>query len=162
MCTLRKSSRKISGYSRCDRGFFNKCKACNLIPTNGIKTHQCNKTKKTFKIDSPVTCTTTNVIYRITCKKPRCKNFVYIGQTKRRFCDRFSDHRGYVSQRKLDQVCGEHFNKPGHSQLDMLPVILEEVTPKNDDFLRLRREELWIRRYQSIEFGANKHSWNLL
>ena len=32
------------------------------------------------------------------------------------------------------------------------------ITPKNDDFLRLRREELWIRRYQSIEFGANKHS----
>ena len=57
-----------------------------------------------------------------------------------------------------DQVCGEHFNKPGHSQSDMLPVILEEVTPKNDDFLRLRREELWIRKYQSIEFGANKHS----
>jgi hypothetical protein len=40
----------------------------------------------------------------------------------------------------------------------MLPVILEEVTPKNDGFLRLRREELWIRNYQSIEFGANKHS----
>ena len=66
------------------------------------------------------------------------------------FCDRFSGHRGYVSQKKYDQVCGEHFNKPGHSQLDMLPVILEEVTPKNDDFLRLRREELWIRKYQSI------------
>ena len=27
-------------------------------------------------------------------------------------------------------------------------------TPKNDDFLRLKREELWIRKYQSIEFGA--------
>ena len=67
------------------------------------------------------------------------------------------DHRGYVSQKKLDQVCGEHFKKTGHSQLDMLPVILEEFTPKNDDFLRLRREELWIRNYQSIEFGANKH-----
>ena len=39
-------------------------------------------------------------------------------------------------------IFGEHFNKPGHSQLDMLPVILEEVTPKNDDFLRLRREEI--------------------
>jgi hypothetical protein len=36
----------------------------------------------------------------------------------------------------------------------MLPVILEEVAPKK----RLRREELWIRNYQSIEFGANKHS----
>ena len=51
-----------------------------------------------------------------------------------------------------------YHNKTGHSQLDMLPVILEEVTPENDDFLRLRREELWIRNYQSIEFGANKHS----
>ena len=83
---------------------------------------------------------------------------MYIGQTIRRFCDRFSEHRGYVSQKKFDQACGEHFNKTGHSQLDMLPIILEEVTPKNDDFLRLKREELWIRNHQSIEFGANKHS----
>ena len=29
-----------------------------------------------------------------------------------------------------------------HSQLDMLPIILEEVTPKNDDLIRLKREEL--------------------
>ena len=42
----------------------------------------------------------------------------YIGQTKRRFCDRFSEHRSYVSQKKFDQVCGEHFNKAGHSQSD--------------------------------------------
>ena len=65
MCTLRKLNRKLCGYSRCDRGFFNKCVACNLIPTNGIKTHQCNKTKETFEIDSPVNCVITNVIYRI-------------------------------------------------------------------------------------------------
>ena len=56
--------------------------------------------------------------------------------------------------RKLRQRTSVFF----HSQLDMLPVILEEFTPKNDDFLRLRREELWIRNYQTIEFGANKHS----
>ena len=63
MCTLRKSNRKTcGGYSRCDRGFFNQCLTCALIPKNGIKTHQCNKTKKTFKIDSPVNCVTTNVI----------------------------------------------------------------------------------------------------
>ena len=36
-------------------------------------------------------------------------------------------------------------------------VILEEATPKNDDFLRLRWEELLTRKYQSIEFCANKH-----
>ena len=40
----------------------------------------------------------------------------------------------------------------------MLPIIIEQVDPKNDDFLRLRREEVWIRTYQSVEFGANSHS----
>ena len=34
-------------------------------------------------------------------------------------------------------------------------------TPKNDDFLRLKREELWIRKYQSIEFGAQQTFLNL-
>ena len=32
---------------------------------------------------------------------------------------------------------------------------------RGDDFLRLKREELWTRNYQSVEFGANFHSWNI-
>ena len=52
----------------------------------------------------------------------------------------------------------EEHVKPGHSQNDMLPIILEKVTPKNDEFLRLKREELWIRTYQAVEFGNNKKS----
>ena len=155
--TKRKSNRTTNGYSRCGRGFFRQCTTCKLIPENGIKTHKCHITKKTYQINTPLTCTSENVIYRITCKKIKCKDFVYIGQTKRRFCDRFAEHRGYVSQKKLDQVCGEHFTRDGHSQEDMLPVIIEQVNPKNDDFLRLRREEMWIRTYQSVEFGANSH-----
>ena len=51
---------KINGYSSYDRGFFNQCVTCTLIPKNGIKTHQCNKTKETFKIDTPVNCVTEN------------------------------------------------------------------------------------------------------
>ena len=141
----------MNGYYRCGRGFFKQCATCSLIPENGFKTHKCHITKKTHQIKTHVTCITDNVIYRITCKKPQCKDFVYIGQTKRRFCDRFAEHRGYVSQNKLDQVCGEHFTKYGHSQEDMLPIIIEQDNPKNDDFLRLRREELWIRAYQCFE-----------
>ena len=156
--TKRKSNRTINGYFRCGRGFFNQCATCALIPENGIKSHKCYITKEIYQINSNVTCVSENVIYKITCKKPQCKSFVYIGQTKRRFCDRFSEHRGYVSQKRLDQVCGEHFNKIGHSQVDMLPTIIEQVNPRGDDFLRLKREELWIRNYQSVEFGANKLS----
>ena len=40
----------------------------------------------------------------------------------------------------------------------MLPIILENVTPKNDEFLRLKPEEFWIRTYQAVEFGNNKKS----
>ena len=143
---------------KCGRGFFKQCVTCKMIPTNGIKTHKCNKTNEVFHITNSVNCISENVIYRITCQKPQCKTFVYIGQTKRRFCDRISEHRGYISQKKLDQVCGNHFNKPGHSQNDMLPIILEQVTPRNDEFLRLKREEIWIRTYQAVEFGNNKKS----
>ena len=132
------------------------CATCSLIPEGGIKTHKCNRTKETYQINTPVTCVSKNVIYRITCKKPKCSEFVYIGQTKRRFCDRFTEHKGYVSEKKFDQVCGEHFNKHGHTLADMLPVILEQVTPQNDEFLRLRREKLWIKNYEAIEFGAKK------
>ena len=124
---------------------------------NGIiNTHKCHITNKIFKITKPLTCLSENVIYRITCKKPRCKSFTYIGQTSNRFCDRFTDHKTYVSTKSLDQVCGYHFNLPGHSQEDMLPVILEEVYPKNDSFIRDIREKYWISTYKSIDFGANR------
>ena len=155
ICSRRKSTRRIKGFSRCGRGYFNMCTCCSNIPEKGYKTHKCNKTGEIFEINTPVDCVTDNVIYRITCKKPQCADFVYIGQTGRRFCDRIAEHRGYVSQKKIDQVCGEHFNQKGHSIADLVPIIIEKVMPKKDEFLRLKREELWIRKYQSVEFGAN-------
>ena len=103
-------------------------------------------------------CQSSNVIYKITCKKPKCSNFVYIGETKRRFADRFSEHKGYVSSKKLEQVCGNDFNQKGHKIEDMSPVIIEHVLPTGDDFLRLHREKYWINQYESVEFGANKQS----
>ena len=48
---------KTNGYSSYDRGFFNQFVNCTLIPKNGIKTHQCNKTKET---DTSVNCVTEN------------------------------------------------------------------------------------------------------
>ena len=105
----RKSNRKINGYSRCGRGPFHMCTTCALIPDRGIKTHKSHKHNKVFQITSNVTCVTENVVYKITCKKPQCKDFIYIGETKRKFSERFGDHRGYVLRKELDQVCGEHF-----------------------------------------------------
>merc|ERR1712183_824627 len=72
----RKSNRKINGYSRCGRGPFHMCTTCALIPDRGIKTHKSHKHNKVFQITSNVTCVTENVVYKITCKKPQCKDFI--------------------------------------------------------------------------------------
>ena len=83
---------------------------------------------------------------------------MYIGETERRFYDRFQDHRGYVNRNDTSQPAGQHFNQPGHSVDNMLPTIIERIFPENNKTLRLRRESYWIKEYQSIEFGANKKS----
>ena len=75
-----------------------------------------------------------------------------------KFAERFGEHRGYVIRKELDQVCGEHFNQSSHKYEDMLPVIIEEIFPKNDSFLRLRREKYWINQYEAKDFGANRKS----
>ena len=150
----RRSDRKLNGYTRCGRGWWRNCEACKLIPERGLKTHTCDRSKETFTINSPVTCTTRNVVYKISCRK--C-NFFYIGETSRRFCDRFLEHRGYVLQKDLTKPVGEHFNTLRHSADDIIPTIIEQVLP-DDNHLRLRRETFWINKYEAIEFGANKKS----
>ena len=131
------------------------CKTCALIPERGIKTHKSHRSNKTHEITSNVTCVTENVVYKISCKKPQC-NFIYIGETERKFAERFGDHRGYVKRKEIDQVCGYHFNQKGHSYEDMNPVIIEEVIPKNDNYLRMKRERYWINEYEAKDFGANR------
>ena len=98
--TKRRSNRKQpNGFFRCSKeGFFKMCPTCCLISEGGIKIHKCKRSNKNYTISSHVTCSTENVVYRITCKKPQCADFVYIGETKRKFHDRFSEHRRYVTK----------------------------------------------------------------
>ena len=98
-------------------------------------------------------CCTTNVVYKLTCRK--FLDFVYIGETGRRFTDRFLEHRGYINQKVLTHPVGKHFNEKGHSIADLVPIAIEEVLPKGDALLRKRRESLRISRYDSVMSGAN-------
>jgi hypothetical protein len=89
----------------------------------------------------------------------------YIGQTKKRFCDKFSEHRELrlCFPPKIDKYVVNILTKLViHNQQKSDMLSLEQVTPKNDDFLRLKWEEFWTRNYQSLEFGTNKHSWIFL
>ena len=145
--TGRKSQRKPGGYSLCKR----LCKACIL--GERASTHKCYRTNQEWQITAPINCQTDNVIYKLSCRK--CPNFVYIGETCRRFCDRLAEHRGYISQKKLHHPVGFHFNQKGHNVTDLLPIAIERVLPKGDSILRKKRESLWINRYDAVTFGAN-------
>lgn len=146
----KRSSRVVNGFKRCERI----CEMC-IRSHNNVKEHTCERTGQSWQISAPITCLTKNIVYRLTCKKCPQSEFVYIGQTERRACDRFADHRGYVTQGKINQPAGEHFTKKGHTTMDMLYLPIERVLPRGDTALRESREKIWISRYDSTTYGKN-------
>ena len=143
----RKSNRLKNGYGRCNQG----CMLCVMSPTTKTPTHSCRRTRKTWKITAPIDCNTTDVVYKLRCRKHQ--DFLYIGETKRRFRDRISDHRSSIKQKK-DNAIGRHFGT-GHTWADLIPVAIERVLPKGNHQLRKARETFWINQHDSVEFGAN-------
>ena len=143
------SSRKKNGFTHCGRA----CRAC--IQSEKATEHRCNRTGQSWKINAPINCQTRNVIYKLGCRK--CPNFVYVGETQRRFCDRLTDHRGYINRKVLNHPIRLHFNQRGHDKngADLLPILIERVLPMEDHSLRRRREKVWIQKYDAIMYGAN-------
>ena len=149
------STRRSKRIQEKGKGFYHCKRACILCRDSIESTwHESYHMKKRWNIQAPINCTTENVIYRLTCKK--CPDFVYIGETKRRFCDRIQDHREAIYQKELDHPVGAHFNQPGHTAKDLTPLAIERVLPRHDTALRKRREKLWINNYGSTIFGSNK------
>ena len=143
----RKSDRRNGGFQPCNR-------FCELCKVSGKHVSHTNRvTGKTWKINGNMTCLTTNVVYKVKCRK--CPDFFYIGETGRRLCDRIQDHRGYANRGDNSQPLGRHFSQPGHDWRDMIPFAIEEVIPKNDPMLRKQREKVWLRNYDALNQGAN-------
>ena len=78
----------------------------------------CRDPKRSIKITDHFSCTSANVIYRITCTL--CKK-LYIGETGRRLGDRFREHvRGVEKDDKnAFKPVARHFNLPNHSMQHM-------------------------------------------
>ena len=142
---------------RCRKGFKPcgaLCTMCALCPA--ANKHKSNYTGKEYNITAPIDCNTKSVVYKLTCKKARCRDFVYVGQTERRCKDRFYDHKSYIHKKRSETAAGHHFNLPGHDVTDMAMLPIERVRPANNPLVRQVRESLWIRRYDSCNQGANK------
>ena len=100
-------------------------------------------------------------MYKLTCKK--CPLWgPYIGKTKRAFCERVQEHRGYISQwattknpKIRKHPIGIHFNGPGHSVADLLPIAIEKVFPEDQPNTLTNSESYLINMYASASFWAN-------
>ena len=146
----RKSSRMKNGFTTCTRP-KRSCYSC--IQCDPATSHKFHRSGESWKITAPLDCESTNVIYKLACRK--CREFVYIGETKRKFCQRLADHRGYIKRKVLNHPVENHFNQPGHDITNLIPLPIEKVFPEGNHQLMKQREKYWIQKYDSVCNGAN-------
>ena len=116
----------------------NNCPICPFVKEGRYV--KSNASNHTVEINRQVNCQTKNILYCITCKK--C-NVQYIGESERTLQDRFSEHKGYVVNQKLNKTTGEHYNIKGHKVSDMQVTILEKIFSSETAF-RKERENYFI------------------
>ena len=99
------------GTFKCARS---RCKTCPFVQN----ADKISGSKRSVKITDRFTCTSSNVIYCITCTL--CKK-LYIGETGRRLGDRFREHLRDVEKDDKDasKPVARHFNLPNHSKEHM-------------------------------------------
>ena len=129
----------------CDR---TRCNTCPFI-TN---TNHVFGPKNSMAVTDIFTCTTTNVVYCITCLK--C-GLLYVGSTIRRLGDRFAEHLRLTRQNNHCYPVSVHFNTNDHSVSDMSISGIYRVSG-NEDLLRLKEEEIIFRLGTFEPNGINK------
>ena len=108
--------------------------------------------KSNFVIRHNFTCTSSNIIYCISCSKC-CK--LYIGETGRRLSDRFAEHLRSVRNNDVDKPVARHFNAANHSISDMKICAISPISGGNDS--RKRHEKRLIFKIGTIHpHGLNE------
>ena len=79
----------------------------------------------------------------------------YIGESERTLQERFSEHKGYALNQKVNKTTGEHFSQKGHKVSDMRVTVLEKIF-SSDPAIRKEREKLFINKMNTKYKGLNK------
>lgn len=118
------------------------CAQCNN--THKTQTFRHPHTNKTFTIKSMITCTSTHVVYTLTCP---C-GLMYVGKTTRQLKQRISEHKSTIRRNDRDYPVAVHFNDKGHDIATLRFCGIERVDlPRrggDHDLLLRRREAYWI------------------
>ena len=128
---------------RCNR---RRCATCAVIKP--LRFFRSSLTNRRYTVISAcdLSCSTTNVIYLISCAK--CDQ-QYVGETKQKVSARLSGHRSSI-KKHANTFIARHFNLPGHTMDDIRIQPIEHITrnpveaEKDITIRRLDRERFWM------------------
>ena len=126
---------KIRGSSPCNRP----CATCPLMLNSENLTSSSNNSK--HKIHGSYNCTSTNVVYVITCTN--C-NIQYVGQTSTTVNSRMRNHISDIKTRKLEKPVAAHFCNNACNVTHVSIIVIDSCQSRDVNTL-LRLEEAWIR-----------------
>ena len=118
-------------------------------------------TRKNYTIinhtPNPLTCSSENIIYLITCS--RC-SIQYVGETKQKLSIRMNNHRTAIRGQK-NTILTEHFREEGgccinHCIVQPIEKIDDSGSNKDQKRRRLEREAFWIKELRTLTpYGLN-------
>lgn len=152
------SSRPSNTTSGCSQCKSSHCRACRYVTAATEFTSTTNN--KTFKIHGALNCTSSNVIYLVTCKK--CQK-QYVGETGMPLRDRINNHLSCIRLQKATPI-GLHFNSKGHSITDFTILPIERIRNGGNVATQQRRlkESTWQNLLQTAyPYGMNNLNKNI-
>ena len=139
---LRQNLPAPAGTFSCSRARCNTCSFLNSATS-------ISGPKSNFVILHNFACTSSNIIYFISCVK------LYIGETGRRQSDRFAEHLRSVRNNDVDKPVARHFNIVNHSISDIKVCAISPISCGNDS--RKRHEKRLIFKIGTIHsHGLNE------
>ena len=129
-----------------------RCKTCTHLNCSTV--FSSTVTRRNYPIRHKATCTSSNVIYLITCSK--CKK-QYVGMTTKQLNVRINHHRSNVLCKKKIYLC-VHFNLPDHSLKNLRVQVIDRVLSNGPDSLHQLRalERYWIGTLKTVQpLGLN-------
>ena len=116
-----------------------RCNTCPVVSKDKLLS-VVGPNNNSFNIKEHFTCTSTNIVYILTCK--RC-TILYVGETKRRLADRVTEHLRSIRQNLPGYPVANHFNPPSGCSIQDL-MVTAAISCRGSDRDRLIAENRLI------------------
>lgn len=130
-----------------------RCSTCQHLQCQTSFTS--TKTKISYPIRHHLSCTSSNIVYLITCSK--CKK-QYVGMTTKQLNTRLNHHRTAIFNKKRTYL-HSHFNLPDHSIKNLTIQAIDHIQMENESNVtsELRKlEKFWIKTLKTYQpIGLN-------